>query len=338
MTDSDGYKDKINTSEHRDVPIYGENDGVISIRHLTKRYGNQTVLDDVSFEIPGNCTFGIIGPNGAGKTTLFSIAAGFLKADSGSVHVLGTNVVEVSQLMGRFSMLPQDAEFQSGIPVIDQLSMFAELNGMDKRAAKEASLEALRIVGLEEVAQRAARTMSHGMSKRVALCQAFIGKPEVIILDEPTAGLDPDNARNVRNLIKEYAKNKTVIVSSHNLKEIQSICDHVAILDRGKLVERSSMDELVANKNVIRVELNDVKSEALHQAILSLVCVKNIVDVDMGVFHIETENDGRKKTMKAIYGVMSEHDIYPKSIQEGESLESRFLEVTGGKSDGNSST
>jgi len=229
----------------------------ISVKNITKKYGKQIVLDDVSFDIPKKCIFGLIGPNGAGKTTLFSIAAGFVKAHSGSVEVLGINVENISELMGRFSMLPQDASFQAGIPVLDQLVMFGELNGMTKEKAKDAAMGALKIVGLADVAEKAARSLSHGMSKRVALCQAFIGDPEVIILDEPTAGLDPDNARNIRDLIREHSKDKTVIISSHNLKEIENICDHVVILNKGKIVENAEMDSLVAVDSMIRVELGE---------------------------------------------------------------------------------
>jgi ABC-2 type transport system ATP-binding protein len=325
-----------NTSPaHSDV---SNTEVVVSFKNITKNYGNQVVLDDVSFDIPKNSVFGIIGPNGAGKTTLFSIAAGFIKANSGSAHVLGINIENISKLMGRFSMLPQDADFQSGIPVLEQLIMFSELNGMNKEEAKEASMEALKIVGLEDVAKKSARSLSHGMSKRVALCQAFIGNPEVIFLDEPTAGLDPDNARNIRDLIRKCSEDKTIVVSSHNLKEIQNICHHVAILDKGKLVENSSIEDLVSSRNMIRVELSENLTTELKEALLALECVTDLAQTESLAFNLMTENAGRKEALKAIYGTMSEHDVYPKSIQEGESLESRFLEVTGGQYDGNTST
>ena len=308
------------------------------VKNITKKYGRQIVLDDVSFDIPKKCIFGLIGPNGAGKTTLFSIAAGFVKAHSGSVEVLGINVENISALMGRFSMLPQDAAFQAGIPVLNQLVMFGELNGMTKDKAYEAAMEALKIVDLADVAEKAARSLSHGMSKRVALCQAFIGDPEVIILDEPTAGLDPDNARNIRDLIREHSKDKTVIISSHNLKEIENICDHVVILNKGKIVENAKMDSLVAADSMIRVELGEDVPAGLKDALLALDCVKDYLSNESNSFTVTTENTGRKETLKALYAVMAENDVYPTSVQEGDSLESRFLQVTGGKSDGSSST
>ena len=329
---------EMNPYESTEVDTDLPQEVAISVRNIVKKYGNQVVLNNVSFDIPKQCIFGVIGPNGAGKTTLFSIAAGFVKANSGSIHVLGVNVENISALMGKFAMLPQDAAFQSGIPVLDQLVMFGELNGMTKEQANDAAMEALKIVGLADVAQKAARTLSHGMAKRVALCQAFIGDPEVIILDEPTAGLDPDNARNIRELIRQYAKDKTVIVSSHNLKEIENICDHVAILNEGNIVENTEMDSLIAADSSIRVELGEDLPANLKDALLSLDCVKDFISIESRTFSITTENTGRKETLKSLYKVMAEHDVYPTSVQEGDSLESRFLEVTGGKSDGSSST
>lgn len=310
----------------------------IKIINITKKFGGQVVLDNVSFEIPKNGIFGLLGPNGAGKTTLFSLAAGFLKPTSGSIEVLDINVENISSLMGRFSMLPQDASFQAGIPVVEQLIMFAELNGMNKDEAREASLKALEVVGLREIAEKSARSLSHGMAKRVALCQAFIGQPEVIFLDEPTAGLDPDNAKSIRDLIRSLAKDKTVVVSSHNLKEIQDICHHIAILDKGKLVEHCSIDELATARNIIRVNLNEPLTLDLEQKILQLACVSNIEKVDETSFNLVIENTERKEAMKEIYALLAECEVFPKSIQEGEALESRFLEVTGGSFDGNSSS
>ncbi len=328
----------INSNQSTAVERTESENVAVAVHNVTKKYGRNMVLDGVSFDIPKNCTFGLIGPNGAGKTTLFSIIAGFVKATNGEVNVLGINVENISALMGRFSMLPQDAAFQSGIPVLKQLVMFGELNGMTKSEAREAALEALRIVGLAEVAEKSASSLSHGMSKRVALCQAFIGDPEVIILDEPTAGLDPDNARNVRDLIRNYAKDKTVIISSHNLKEIENICDHVAILNQGKLVESSKMDRLVAADSMIRIEIGEDIPEGMQDALLAENCVKEFVSIEGQAFTLSTASSSRKETLKALYGVMAGYDIYPTSVREGDSLESRFLHVTGGESDGSSST
>src|SRR5436190_15325021 len=176
-------------------------DSVVSVHRLTKHFGRVHALEDVSFDVPQGSLFGLLGPNGAGKTTLFSIAANFLFPTSGNIEVLGTNVRQISKLRGRYSMLPQDALFQSNVPVLEQMITFCQLHGQNRKEAEEAADKALALVGLTDARKRAARTLSHGMTKRMALAQAFLGDPEVVFLDEPTSGLDPQNASNVRELI-----------------------------------------------------------------------------------------------------------------------------------------
>ena len=152
-------------------------DAAVSVRNLTKRFGRATALEEVSFDVPQGTLFGLLGPNGAGKTTLFSVAAGFLRPTGGTIEVLGIDVAEISRLRGRFSMLPQDAAFQGGIPIIQQLDMFGRLNGFSASEARAQAINALELVGLGEVARKNARALSHGMMKRGALCQAFLGNP-----------------------------------------------------------------------------------------------------------------------------------------------------------------
>ena len=295
----------------------------VSIRGLSKKFNRFLALDDVSFDIPANSVFGLLGPNGAGKTTLFSIAAGFIKATSGSISVLGIDVKNISQLRGRLSMLPQDSQFQGGIPVIDQLVMFSRLSGYDKTAARKAAEDALEIVGLSEVAKRNARALSHGMMKRVILCQAFIGNPEVIFLDEPTAGLDPDNARRIRELVKQYSKSRTVILSSHNLQEIQDICSHVCILDHGKVAQVGTMDSLTNASHLVRVTPNKPLTPEAKNALLAISYVSLVeqsAEADSTDFNIRlglTSIDEKEDAMKQIYEALSAHGIYPTSIHQG---------------------
>jgi ABC-type multidrug transport system ATPase subunit len=310
----------------------------VQFNNISKKYGRQQVLDQVTFEIPKNSVFGLLGQNGAGKTTLFSIAAGFVKPEQGSVKVLDIDVENMSRLMGKFSMLPQDAQFQAGIPVIEQLIMFGLLNGMDQPGAEVAALDALKLVGLEHVSKKSARALSHGMAKRVALCQAFIGDPEVIFLDEPTAGLDPDNAKNVRDIIKSLSANKTVVVSSHNLREIEDICDNVAILHQGNLVECSSVADLTNSSGIVRLELSADLTDDLEAAILAIPSVSSLERSSSDTCNLVLSQGNSKSCIEEVMKVLNAHGIYPKSLQEGASLESRFLELTGGGFDGASST
>jgi ABC-2 type transport system ATP-binding protein len=312
----------------------------VKVNNLTKKFANQIVLDRVNLEIPKNSLYGLLGPNGAGKTTLFSIAAGFLKPTEGTIEVLGVDVARISELRGQLAMLPQDAAFQGSIPVIDQLIMFSRLNGLDQNAAHNAAKDALEIVGLPEVARKAARTLSHGMMKRVALCQAFLGDAKVIFLDEPTAGLDPDNARRIRELVKEFTQDKTVIFSSHNLQEVQDICDYVCVIDKGRVVEEGTMESLTESTFLVRIELVSALSQEAHAALQALPVVESIELTSDTEFNLRlnVSGTGKDEAMKEIYGTLTGFEIYPRSVFEGASLEARFLEITGGTFDGASST
>lgn len=312
----------------------------VKVNNLTKKFANQIALDRVNLEIPKNSLYGLLGPNGAGKTTLFSIAAGFLKPTEGTIEVLGVDVARISELRGQLAMLPQDAAFQGSIPVIDQLIMFSRLNGLDQNAAHNAAKDALEIVGLPEVARKSARTLSHGMMKRVALCQAFLGDAKVIFLDEPTAGLDPDNARRIRELVKEFTQDKTVIFSSHNLQEVQDICDYVCVIDKGRVVEEGTMESLTESTFLVRIELVSALSQEAHAALQALPVVESIELTSDTEFNLRlnVSGTGKDEAMKEIYGTLTSFEIYPRSVFEGASLEARFLEVTGGTFDGASST
>jgi ABC-type multidrug transport system ATPase subunit len=312
----------------------------VKVTNLTKKFAHQVALDGVDLEIPANTLYGLLGPNGAGKTTLFSIAAGFLKPTGGAIEVLGVDVRRISELRGKLAMLPQDAAFQGSIPVIEQLIMFSRLNGLDKAAARSAAEKALEIVGLPEVARKAARALSHGMMKRVALCQAFLGDAKVIFLDEPTAGLDPDNARRIREMVKSFTRDKTVVFSSHNLQEVQDICDHVCVIDKGRVVEAGTMESLTQSTFLVRIELVSALSTEAQAALQALPVVEAIELTSEKEFNLRlnVSGAGKDEAMKAMYGTLASFEIYPRSVFEGASLEARFLEITGGTFDGASST
>ena len=316
-------------------------DTAISVRGLSKRFARTLALDDVSLDIPQGSLYGLLGPNGAGKTTVFSIAAGFLTATAGTIHVLGIDVREISRLRGRFSMLPQDAAFQAGIPVIEQLVMFARLNGFGPGEARAVAMQALAVVGLEDVGRRAARALSHGMAKRVALCQAFIGTPEVVLLDEPTSGLDPDSARRMRELIRSMRGARTVVLSSHNLQEVQDLCDHVAILHKGRLMETGSMADLTSSNFLLRLALLKPLPEEVAAALRALPVVELLELTGPQEFNLRLRLPSpaaKEGATKDILATLARADIYPRSLFEGASLEARFLEITGGSYDGASST
>jgi ABC-2 type transport system ATP-binding protein len=317
---------------------------VVSIQGLSKRFGRIQALDDVTLQVPAHAIFGLLGPNGAGKTTLFSVVADFLKADKGTVEVLGHDTRYISRLQGRLTILPQDAQFQRNVPILDQLVFFRLLAGRTKEQARDEVMHCLDLVGLESVAKRRVGSLSHGMIKRLGIAQAFLGNPEVILLDEPTAGLDPANARQIRDLIKTLQEKTTVLVSSHNLAEVEELCDHVAIMDHGKIVLTGTVDEITrANREfyigLSRVlepdeliqlsEIQGVGKMTLQPHSGNLVgksTSEYLVNLDLSEDHMD-QDTVVSTLLKQILAL----EITPRKLAEGRSLETQFLEVTGGK-------
>ncbi|MCH8829812.1 MAG: ABC transporter ATP-binding protein [Planctomycetes bacterium] len=306
----------------------------VSVRGLTKQFGSQvTALYRVSFDAPEKSLFGLLGPNGAGKTTLFSIAANFLQATEGYIEVLGINVLEISRLRGRFAMLPQDAQFDRNVPIVEQMITFCRLNGETRYEAQQSADEALDIVGLTEAGKRAARTLSHGMTKRLALAQAFLGDPDVVFLDEPTSGLDPQNAASIRALIREMAGKRTVVISSHNLAEIQQMCSHCAILHEGEIVSCGEMSELLGTEHTIRITFGKSVSPQLIVSVQDLPGVSAVEQPASDEMHIHllTSDSSPKETVvESILSAAASQGYVPRTINEGSRLEERFLEMTGG--------
>lgn len=227
----------------------------IDLKGVIKRFGNVAAVNDVTFEVPEGSVFGLIGPNGAGKTTTFSMLAGYLAPTSGEIYVMDRLPTAVDELRGQIGVLPQDALLPAQEKVGRFLVYLAELQGMGPGEAKQAVEAVLAEVEGTEWWNVKCGQLSHGMAKRVGLAQALLGKPKVVLLDEPTAGLDPRIAYGVRQIVKSRKGRATLVISSHNLQELEEICDYAAILDRGVLVAHGSMAELTASSSEIRVEL-----------------------------------------------------------------------------------
>ncbi len=315
----------------------------VSIKGLSKAFGRTQALNDVSFEVPSHSIFGLLGPNGAGKTTLFSLTANFLKAGSGTVEVLGIDTRYISRLRGRLSILPQDAQFQRNVPILDQLVFFRRLTGRTKQQAQEEVLHTLDMVGLEPVARRRVGSLSHGMIKRLGVAQAFLGHPEVILLDEPTAGLDPANARQVRDLIRQLQERATILVSSHNLAEIQELCDHVAILDHGRLVLAGSVDEITRSNRECQLGLSRPLQDGELQRLSAIPGMRSIEPISASTGHanhnapsaeylvkldLSGEGVDQDIVIAALLKTLLDMGITPRRLIDGHSLESQFLEVT----------
>jgi ABC-type multidrug transport system ATPase subunit len=298
---------------------------------VSKGFGRVEALREVSLRVPRGGLFGLLGPNGAGKTTLLSLAAGFLHPDAGEVRVLGAPATEFATLCGRVSLLPQDADFQPGVALAAQLVHFGRLAGLDRSQAGAAARRALEAVRLGDVADRLPRTLSHGMRKRAALAQALLGEPELLFIDEPTAGLDPENARHVRELVRDLGAERTVVLCSHNLHEIQELCKNVAILQGGRVIESGPMAELTGDASRLRIVLHTPGAAAAAEALASLPAVAGSEAVDERILSValdEAAATDRAAAVRAVLARLLERDHVPAELRGGASLESRFLELT----------
>jgi ABC-2 type transport system ATP-binding protein len=238
---------------------------VIEVSHLTKQYGNHLAVDDVSFTVADGQICGLLGPNGAGKSTIMNILTGYLSATSGQVTVAGHPLPEEADAAKAcVGYLPEQPPLYPEMTVQEYLTFAAELKGVKKAERKEQVCRAARRTGLETVLPRLIRSLSKGYKQRVGIAQALLGSPRLIILDEPTVGLDPAQVIEIRKLIQELGRAHTVILSSHILSEVQAVCQQILILSKGHLAAAGSLEELTADGKSLEevfLELTDGEPE-----------------------------------------------------------------------------
>ena len=238
---------------------------MIEVSHLTKQYGNHLAVDDVSFTVADGQICGLLGPNGAGKSTIMNILTGYLAPTSGEVKVAGFSLPEQArQAKACVGYLPEQPPLYPEMTVQEYLTFAAELKGVKKAERKEQVCRAARRTGLETVLPRLIRSLSKGYKQRVGIAQALLGSPRLIILDEPTVGLDPAQVIEIRKLIRELGRAHTVILSSHILSEVQAVCQQILILSKGHLAAAGSLEELTADGKSLEevfLELTDGEPE-----------------------------------------------------------------------------
>ena len=305
---------------------------IINARGLGRDFSRTRALAEIDLTLDAGPPIGLVGPNGAGKTTFFSVLCGFLRPTRGSVEVLGRPPLH-RDLHGRVAILPQDAAFVKGVPVQSQLAMLAELQGFSAAAARAEAARALQMVLLPDVAKKTPETLSHGMLKRIAIAQAFLGAPELVLLDEPTAGLDPATASEMKNLIRSLDKERTFIVSSHNLQDIEELCGSVVILDRGKIVEHRKVSELVSRTSVLTFRLEADPPEAI---VAKLTAVAMVTRVELGrpgerrlAVHFREESEGAGNTTQiAVLQALTAAGVAMIEMTRGQSLQDRVIQMT----------
>ena len=292
----------------------------IECHGLTKRFGSTVALDSISLSLPAGEPIALIGPNGAGKTTLLSVLCGFIKPSKGEVSVFGESPGG-SALSGRLSALPQDALLDPRISVGRQLRLFAKLQGMNTVQAREEVERVLHLVDLQESIDTKPSNLSHGMRKRIAIAQAMLGSPQLVLLDEPTAGIDPPNAKMIRDLIREQSANTTFVVSSHNLDELERLCGSVVYLEKGKLISVGSVSDDTQNE-FITVRMGTVQASEFVSAVENLPQISGVTQTAQGAFLIKTSNDMQASVQ--LMQLFAERGWRYRQMTSGKSLEERL--------------
>lgn len=220
---------------------------MIEVKNLTKKYGDHVAVDHLSFTIESGQIYGFLGPNGAGKSTTMNIMTGYLGATEGEVLINGCDILEEPEQAKRFiGYLPELPPLYMDMTVDEYLEFAAQLKKIPRLERKEAIRKAKETAKIEDVSRRLIKNLSKGYKQRVGLAQAVLGFPEIIILDEPTVGLDPKQIIEIRDVIRDLGKKHTVILSSHILSEVSAVCDHIMIISKGKLVASDTPDNLTA--------------------------------------------------------------------------------------------
>lgn len=307
---------------------------IIECRGLNKSYGDKRALNNVDFELHAGAPVALVGPNGAGKSTLFSILAGYIKASSGHANILGKPAAS-HELIGRIGVLPQDALLDPKLTILNQLSYFSRLQGFSKASSMVEAQRVLELMQLKHIGSEKVTALSHGMKKRVAIAQALIGSPELVLLDEPTAGLDPENARNIRQQVTALASETTFIISSHNLSELERMCSQVLHLEQGVLKTQQAIGSSNNTElNYLTLRLQQGLTEASEQG-LSLVALKQKVSQLKGARQVDSKQgdefiiryDGFENAIfdQDLLKLLAQINLPYRQITHGQSLEDQLF-------------
>lgn len=308
---------------------------MIEVKNLVKKYGPKSAVDNISFSVRSGEILGLLGPNGAGKSTTMNIMTGYLSATSGSVTIAGHDILDnPKEAKKHIGYLPEIPPLYTDMTVMEYLDFVYDLKGVKEKKKSKHLNEILETVKITQVKDRVIANLSKGYKQRVGLAQAMVGNPEVLILDEPTVGLDPMQIIEIRSVIKKLSKNHTVILSSHILQEIQAICDRVVIINGGKVAAIDTPKNLanaISNEN--KFMLRVVGSErSILDVLQSVQGIKNIKSLgrkekDSIDFIIETAPNVEVRA--EIFTAMAKENMPILSMQTVDmSLEDIFIEVT----------
>lgn len=308
---------------------------MIEVKNLVKKYGDHTAVDHLSFHVEKGQIYGFLGPNGAGKSTTMNIMTGYIASTEGDVFINGHNILEEPEEAKKcIGYLPEQPPLYFDMTVEEYLKFAAELKKIP-RAERSSQVETvMEMVGITNMRERLIKNLSKGYKQRVGLAQAILGYPEIIILDEPTVGLDPKQIIEIRELIKKLSENHTIILSSHILSEVSAVCDYVMIINHGKLVASDTTENLgkmTLGTNTLELSIKGEKSK-IEQVLEPIEAIQNIgwkESEEEGVIQVTVTTEEKVDIREELFYLMASHRMPILKMQSTRiSLEDIFLELT----------
>ena len=310
---------------------------MIEVKNVTKKYGNIVAVDNISFSINEGEIIGLLGPNGAGKSTTMNMITGYIEPTSGEIIVGGYNIEKKPKnAKKQIGYMPEGVPLYTDLTVKEFITYMAEIKGVERKERKQKVSKIIEQTGLKDVEKKLIKKLSRGYKQRVSMAGALVGDPKILILDEPTVGLDPMQITEIRSLIKELGKEHTVILSSHILSEVSQICDKVIIINKGKLIAIDTPENLEnkVNKNnciYITIEDPDGKIENIKDKIKGIKKIELLHQNEDKTKEYIVEADGMQDLRKILFTELAKENITIFEMKKADStLEDAFLKLIEG--------
>ena len=307
---------------------------MIEVKNVTKKYGSTIAVDNISFDVKDGEVVGFLGPNGAGKSTTMNMITGFIEPTNGQIIINGNDISKKPRKAKReIGYMPENIPLYYELTAKEFITYMAELKMVKRNERKQEVEKVINEMGLDEVQNKLIRNLSRGYKQRVSMAGALVGNPDVIILDEPTVGLDPKQITDIRNLIKELGKKHTVILSSHILSEVSQICERVIIINKGKIIAIDTPENLeksAREKNGILVTVEDSKSHMknLKDKIREIDEIKLIKDNEDGTKQYLITSSSEIDLRKKLFEILPKEEIVIFELKKSETtLEDAFIKL-----------
>lgn len=310
---------------------------MIEVKNITKKYGNFTAVDNINFKIEEGEIIGLLGPNGAGKSTTMNMITGYIEPTEGEIIVNGYDISKKpKKAKTQIGYMPEGVPLYSDLTVKEFVTYMAELKKVDRKTRKEKVEKIIEQTGLKDVEKKLTRNLSRGYKQRVSMAGALVGEPKILILDEPTVGLDPKQITEIRALIKELGKTHTVILSSHILSEVSQICNKVIIINKGKIVAIDTPENLEKkvesnNTTYVTVEDTENKMETIKEKIPEIKDIKLIKENEDGTKQYVLESEKDVDLRKIVFNEFAKENITIFEMKKADTtLEDAFMKLIEG--------